>query len=392
MQDARGMKKVIVFRNELLLPSETFIKEQALALTNWHPILMGYRRAANGLDLSALDVHILPGMASGSFRRWHTKLQQWRGKPHRPTVKAFDEVDADLLHAHFGPDAVDIWPSARAAGLPMLVTLHGYDINIHREWWESGKGGLRRRTYPHRLLSMARDPHVHFIAVSNAIKARAIQYGIPDAKVTVAYIGIDTERFKPGGLSIERRSRHILFVGRMVENKAPVLMIHAYADVRQSLPDTTLTMIGDGPLLASATQLAGELAAPVEFLGTCDPHEVLEQLQRASLLCLPSVSTPRGDAEGFGLVLLEAQACGVPVVTSALGGATEAILDGKTGYSFLAGSRAQLTERLLAVLVDPLKTAAMGMSARKHVQQQFDIKTMTNSLECAYANAQRRRT
>src|SRR5690606_12677303 len=132
-----------------------------------------------------------------------------------------NRLQADLVHAHFGIDATDIWPSVKKAGLPMLVTLHGYDINIDREWWEDGHEGLRRRVYPQRLLTMAKDPKVHFIAVSQAIKKRAIEFGITPEKITVSYIGVDTDRFKPAGLPLSERKRRVLFVGRMVEKKAP---------------------------------------------------------------------------------------------------------------------------------------------------------------------------
>lgn len=385
--NVHGMKRVIIFRNELLQPSETFIKEQALALTDWHPVLVGYRRATNGLDLAKLDVRLLPGMTSGRLRRLETKLRQWGGKSHRATVESLKAIGGDLLHAHFGTDATDIWSSVKAAGLPMIVTLHGYDINIRREWWEAGHGGWRRRNYPRRLLRMAQDPAVHFIAVSKAIKARAIEYGIPEDKITVAYIGVDTQRFKPSGRPIEQRAKRILFVGRMVENKAPLLMVRAYAEVRRTVPDAELVMIGDGPLLREAKRLAAELSAPIQFLGACASDEVLAQMHQARVLCLPSVTTARGDAEGFGLVLIEAQACGVPAVTSAIGGATEAILDGETGYAFEPGSVTLLADKIAILLTDKATANQMSELSRIHVSRHFEITRLSRKLESIYTQA-----
>ena len=81
----------------------------------------------------------------------------------------------------------------------MLVTLHGYDININRGWWEAGYGGPAMRNYPKRLLELASHPRVSFIAVSEAIRRRAISYGIPEEKITVRYIGVDTSKFRAGG-------------------------------------------------------------------------------------------------------------------------------------------------------------------------------------------------
>src|SRR5690554_1110733 len=229
------MKKVIIFRNDLLLRSETFIKEQARFLHHWKPVLLGYDQVKDGLDLGGLEVKIIPGAAAKTFGRYALRLRQMLGHPHQPTVEALRTIDAQLVHAHFGTDATDIWPSVKSLGLPMVVTLHGYDINIHRQWWESGHGGLHRKSYPRRLLKMAKDPAVHFVAVSHAIKRRAIECRIPESKITVCHIGVDTERFKPGGLPLGQRRKRIIFVGRMVEKKAPLLLIRAFSELRKQL-------------------------------------------------------------------------------------------------------------------------------------------------------------
>src|SRR5699024_5679577 len=148
-------------------------------------------------------------------------------------------------------------------------------------------------------------------------------YGIPDEKVTVSYIGVDTQRFQPQGRPVTQRLKRILFVGRMVEKKAPQLLVRAFAQARKNVEDAELVMIGDGPLLEETRALAVHLGAPVTFLGTCPHSEVQKQLHQARVMCLPSVTAENGDAEGLPTVIVEAQACGVPVVTSARGGATE---------------------------------------------------------------------
>lgn len=290
------MRKVVVFRSVLLPRSEVFVQEQVQFLTNWKPLLVGYRWIKDGLDLQGLGATTIPGSSPKTVGRYALRLCQLLERPHPPTVATLRDTGAKLVHAHFGTDATDIWPSVRAAGLPMVVTLHGYDINIRREWWEAGKGGVLRRFYPRRLLTMAHEPAVYFIAVSHAIRCRAIEYGIPEDKITVSYIGVDTERFKPGGLPIDQRRKRILFVGRMVEKKAPLLLIRGYAEVRKQVPEAQLVMIGDGPLLKDAKRLARTLDVPVEFHGAQDSYAVQAQLHLARVLCLPSVTAENGDA------------------------------------------------------------------------------------------------
>jgi glycosyltransferase involved in cell wall biosynthesis len=371
-------KRVAIFRATLLPISETFIRDQAAALTTWEPVLVGLWEMPDGLATPGVRREIV------AMHHRFTELRFLLGRPIPALVDTFRRLGVRLVHAHFGPDALRAWPSARAAGLPMLVTLHGYDISIRREWWEKGNGGWGMRLYPRRLLRMARHPRVRFVAVSEAIRQRAIEYGIPQEKIRVSHIGVDTTRFRPGGMPPGQRQRRILFVGRMVEKKAPLLMIRAFAKVRERLADAQLAMVGAGPLLEDARSLAAALEVPVEWLGARSSDEVLAQIHAARVLCLPSVTAANGDAEGFPIVLLEAQACGVPVVTSAVGGAQEGLLEGRTGYGVREGDLDGLVAKLLGVLEGVEFADAASVAAPRFVADSFDIRACSRGLEQIY--------
>lgn len=377
------MRKIIIFRNDLLLRSETFIREQARFLAHWKPVLIGYDRVRDSLHLDSLEVQIIPGAAAKTIGRYVLRFWQLLGRPHQPTVAALRATEAKLVHAHFGTDATDIWPSVKALGLPMVVTLHGYDINIHRQWWESGRGGLRRMIYPRRLLQMAQEPTVHFIAVSHAIKRRAVECGIPEDKITVCYIGVDTERFRPGGLPLDQRSKRILYVGRMVEKKAPLLLIRAFSEVRKQIPDVELAMIGDGPLLKDARRLAQALDIPVEFLGTQSTNVVLEQLHQARVFCLPSITAENGDAEGLPISIFEAICCGVPVASSAQGADELINIDSarETNFRFTPESLASTLINLLEVGCSPSEEPGVQEQVARTI---LDIRINSRKLEDYY--------
>jgi glycosyltransferase involved in cell wall biosynthesis len=170
----------------------------------------------------------------------------------------------------------------------------------------------------------------------------------------------------------------------MVEKKAPLLLIRAYAQVRARIPDAELVMIGAGPLLPAARQLAQQLQVPVTFMGARSPDAVLEQLHQARVTCLPSVTARNGDAEGFGLTILEAQACGVPVVTSARGGASEGLLQGRTGHAIREGDIAQLQDCLHHWLVNDDAAQAAATAGWQFVHDGFNIAQCTRQLEFAY--------
>ena len=373
------MRKAIVYRSNLLPVSETFIKEQMLALRRWRGTLVGLNKL-NALSLDGLDVLLLrPDNNQTDRLRW--KLSTATGFTPESVLKRLADEEPSLLHVHFGVEAIHAWPIARALNLPMLITLHGYDISIRPEWWTSGSAGRAMQEYPRRLLELAKQPRTSFIAVSEAIRQRAISFGIPEAKITVQYIGVNIENFQPRGRPISERERRVLFVGRLVEKKGCEYLIRAFARVQPRVPDAKIIIVGDGHLRESLTKLAQILDVRADFLGSLPPVGVRRELELARVFCLPSVTTLNGDAEGFGIVLLEAQASGVPVITSASGGATEGILEGITGFAFDERDVLALADKLIYVLTNDLAAESMASAAPKFVAERFDIARCTEALE-----------
>lgn len=381
------MNKVLVYTKSLLPYSETFIKEQILAMHDWQAVLVGECTLDSGLVLEGLDIRLLRSEGHRSFVRLHHLFRGVLGMPFPEHLSLLRGEGAQLVHVHFGPNATDIWPVMRRLGLPMLVTLHGYDINTYQEWWESGRGGSSRIDYPWRLLSLARHPDVHFIAVSHAIRQRAIEFGLPADKVSVHYIGVDTERFRPGGLPLAQRAPRILFVGRQIENKGLDVLIRACAGVQQRVPDACLVVVGDGPCRARSQSLAAELGVRAKFLGVLPPEMVKAEMDRARVFCLPSLTIENGESEGMPISILEALACGVPVITSARGGSTEGIEHGVSGFAFAEGDSRALEERLAHLLSAPSALLdAFSSAARQRAIKQFDLRQCTANLTGFYDN------
>jgi glycosyltransferase involved in cell wall biosynthesis len=378
------LRKVLICKSVLLQYSETFILEQLHSYAHWDPILVGLRRLEAGLPLERAQVLLLYGSKPTLVHNIIRKGLGEVGLSPPGFFKRLREVGASLVHTHFATEAVTFWPVVRRLGCPLVVTLHGSDINIYRESWERGEHGFGNRRYPERLLSLSRSAKVYFVAVSNAIKRRAMEYGIAPERVMVRHTGIDLERFHFSGVPVIARRRRILFVGRFVEKKGGEYLLRAFARLRKAVPDAELTMVGDGPLLKKFQQLVGELHIPVRFPGALSATEVKREIDEARVLCLPSVTAANGDAEGFGMVLLEAQACGVPVVTSARGGAEEGVIDGKTGFAFAERDVDTLAERLTRVLSDDDLALSMAEEAQKFVRHRFDIRRCTRSLEQLY--------
>jgi glycosyltransferase involved in cell wall biosynthesis len=379
-----SMNKVLVCRAGLLPYSETFIREQLLAYARWKPVLVGTHRVEPGLPVDGLDLRLLhnatPTLPSRLYKR---VLREMHVAPPAAARRLRAE-QAALVHVHFGTDAVDYWPLLKKLNLPVVVTLHGFDINVHEHEWRRSRTSLANRRYPDRLLALSKQRGVHFVAVSEAIRQRAIDYGIAPESITVRYIGVDRKRFAFGGTPVAARPRRILYVGRLVEKKGGELLIRAFAQLRSQVPDAELVMAGDGPLEAGFREVAVRLGANVTFLGSVSSEEVRKQIDRARVFCLPSITAANGDAEGLPISILEAQACGVPVVTSARGGATEGIIPGVTGFAFPEGDVSALVDRLTKLLQDDVLATYMSASAIAFIADRFDIAQCTRALEDLY--------
>lgn len=375
------MRTVLVYRSALLARSEVFIRDQAKTCTRWRTVLIG-RTRLDDLSLDGLPVRILGRRPEDLPRRITSKLRNVLGWPDG--VSLLRQGKPALLHAHFGPDAVEAWTLARALNIPLLATLHGFDIMTNRDWWESGRGGAGMRNYPTALARLAAQPNVRFIAVSDAVQRAAVAFGLPAAKIDVRYIGIDPEKFAPGPFPIAQRPRRVLFVGRLVEKKGASLLLEAMSKIKEKVPRSEVVVVGDGPLRGTVEALARQKNLLARFTGALSHEDVGRELANARVFCLPSIRAANGDAEGFGLVLLEAQAAGVPVVSSAIGGAEEGLLDGRTGFRVAEGDVDALSDRLARLLTDDNLAATMAAEGPLFVRSYFDIRQCTAALEDLY--------
>jgi glycosyltransferase involved in cell wall biosynthesis len=374
-------RRVIVYSSNLLPFSEVFIKEQVRSYSRWHAVLAG-RNYVPGTSLAGLDT-VLIGPSDHLYGRLVPKLYLYFWRSPRATISRAKALSASIIHAHFGPSALEIWPVARALGLPLITTFHGSDINLGREWWESGDGGWAMRFYHPRLLEMAKSPLTHFIAVSEALRRRAIELGIPNHKVTVHYIGTNIDKFIPDVRDKKGPPFRVMFVGRLAEVKGCEYLIRAIALMNQTT-DVELVVAGDGPLKNELMRLSVQLGVRAQFLGAIPHDDVVINLRRSHVLSLPSVRLANGMAEGLPMVLVEAQACGVPVIASAIGGTGEAVLDGETGFVIPEKDEYALAQKLDLLMKNNSLLEAMASSARRFAQDRFNIRTCSARLESMY--------
>lgn len=300
-----------------------------------------------------------------------------------PLRAALADRGTALLHAHFGVEGVYAAPLARALAVPLVTTLHGFDVTVARARLLASRkpSWVNYVTWRTDLFAQG----ALFICVSEHIRRRAVAWGYPQDKVVVLPIGVDTEAIRPTGTAEAPR---ILHVARLVEKKGTADLLRAFATVRGAVHDAELVIVGDGPLRAALGELAAELgvAGAVRFVGARPHEETLRLLSGSRLLCLPSVTAGSGDQEGLPTVVLEAGAGGKPVVGTNHGGIPEAVTDGVNGYLVPERDPRALADRLIVLLRDPQLCEQFGKAGRESVRERFDLRRQTDKLEELYGS------
>jgi len=354
--------------------SEAFIREQAANLKRYRPTFVTNSLVKpNPFSCVSISESDIFSVKQNLFLL--TRRAGLFGNP-----EAFKKLS--LLHAHFGVDGVYAMAIAQRIGIPFVVTFHGYDITISRQAvWKSG-----RWLYYQLLLHEAelQQQAAGFIAVSRYIQNQLIEKGYAPEKIVQHYIGVDTQKFVPDRR--RQKERYILCVGRHTEKKGIDTLLRGFARIASKHPDVQLFQIGTGTLARQLRALARELNIEdrVRFLGAKPHEEVLELLQGAEVFALASQRATDGDCEGLPIVILEAAACEIPVVSTWHSGIPEAVLDGETGFLVPEGDDRALAEKLDVLLSDRALGQAMGHQGRELIGECFDIYKQSSKLEAIY--------
>jgi glycosyltransferase involved in cell wall biosynthesis len=317
-----AIDRVLVFRSELLPRSETFIVEQARAMRRYQPVFAGLKRLQDGIPLNHARTI---AMTTGNKLIDKVQRRLFSEARYGPEfLKALAKETPSVIHAHFALDACLALPVQRLLDVPLVVTLHGYDVTRKDEYLRRGPMGriyLRRRQELWRRASL-------FFCVSEYIRRKALERGFPEEKLRVHRIGVDLQMFQGREPRVCHDAR-VLFVGRLVENKGCIHLIRAMQRVETRNPGARLLVIGDGPLRAALESEARNRLRHCRFIGAQPHAEVRRWMQQASVLVMPSIEVASGESEGFGMVMCEAQAMGLPGIGFYGTGVEEALAYGE---------------------------------------------------------------
>lgn len=371
---AMARPRVLMWRNNVLARSETFIRNQAQAIDHFEVSIAGLNAVENGLHLN------VPTWVAAENGFGRARIKWIKGvRADRGLQLAIRRIAPDLVHAHFGYDATTILPFVRRASLPLLATFHGNDVTA-LPYADSRMAMLYRRRLP-ELFAYAN----RLVVVSDYLRTRLIELGAPEEKVVVNYVGVPISSHPLPDVEVDRNG--VLFVGRLVEVKGPFDLLEAFSRLPKKLRSTRLTVVGDGPLRSALERKARSLGIKAKFTGMLTSDQVDVQMRKHAVFCGPSRTATSGAAEAFGLAFVEAGLNSLPSVGYFHGGVPEAVLDGTTGYLVPEGDVAQLAMSMSKLLADPERAQAMGRAAAIRVRREFDISVQHRRLQRIYSES-----
>ena len=315
-----------------------------------------------------------PGVAlrALNYRRYRTAVTSGKAVHlyHALRGRSFD-----ILHCHFGPNGLS-GAFLKECGIAraLVVTFHGSDIN----------------TYPSRHgtdVYRAMFPIADRITCNTQFTAsKVVAHGAVENGITVIPVGFDTRAF-PLRSYTPRRDRFVLLtVGRLVEKKGHRFVLEAIVEVRRRVSGLVYRVLGDGPLRGELEAQAARLGIDdiCEFLGARTGDDLLEEYRNCDLFVLASATAPSGDMEGQGLVLQEAQAVGIPVLTTQHNGIPDGVLDGESGVLVPEADSTALAEAIVDLAADPERRIRMGEVGARFVRGRYDNSHITSRFNALY--------
>jgi glycosyltransferase involved in cell wall biosynthesis len=309
-------------------------------------------------------------------------------KSKREMLDLLRDERPDLVHVHntFMMVSPSVFEACREAGIPVVQTLHNYRLlcpgwslcregKVCEECIESGlwRGVWHGCYRDSRLMTAAvalmlqvhrvRGTWSHdvggYVALTNFARDKFIEGGLPASRIGVKPNFLESDpgkRCSSGGFA--------LFVGRLSAEKGAEVLLQAWQKLKGTIP---LVIMGDGPLREPLeSEAAARNLSNITFAGWRSRGEILSAMKSASLLITPSLWY-----EGFPMTVVEAFACGIPVICSRLGGLREIVEDGSTGLHFSPGDAEDLAGKLDLLWTQPARLAEMGRAAREEYKGNY---------------------
>jgi colanic acid/amylovoran biosynthesis glycosyltransferase len=293
-------------------------------------------------------------------------------------ITPFLKSNYDVIHCHFGPNG-KLGIRLKELGVfrgKIVTVFHGYDITKHLK--ENGRDVYMKLFQEGDL----------FLPVSENWKKELISLGCSESKITVHRMGVDIKKYKFIEAKSSRNNKtRIISIARFVEKKGIRYGVEAVGSILKEHPEVEYWIIGDGELrneIETAVEKMN-LGEVVKLLGWKSQEEIHYYLMNSDILLVPSVTSGDGDQEGIPVVLMEAMAMGIPVVSTYHSGIPELVQDGVSGYLAPERNVEVLAEKLRQCLDHPELLGEIKCEARNVIERYYDIDKLNDHLVLTYS-------
>ena len=341
------------------MPSNKVQRFRGAGRIVWRHFFKNFSAIANSLNVFDGGRQVL------SFKRLYETVFLLQKAPH------------DIIHCHYGTNGILADRLKRTGGIKgkLLTSFHGYDLT--RFVMQNGS-----RVY--------NDLFLHgdlFLPVSDRFKNELIRLGCCESKILVHHLGIDTQTFRYTAHQQKSGDRiNVISVGRLVEKKGFRFAIEAIAKVVAARPEVKYEIVGDGPEKESLQNLVADLNLKkhVRLLGWKTREEVVRLMAEAHLFLAPSVTGTDGDQEGIPVVLMEAMATGLPVISTIHGGIPELVENRRSGYLVPEKDVDALASVIDRAIRCPDERDRFSREGRRRIEKRFDSRHQNRRLFDTY--------
>lgn len=323
-------------------------------------------------------------MADQVMRTWSGRLRLagFVRAARQAATRAIAEFAPDVVHVHWWfPGGLSMWPRL-VNRVPYVMTSHGTDLFL-----------VDRVPAARYLAGPIFRNAAQTTVISSPLVSRVERLGVDRRSITVIPMPVDAAVAAQleGAFNAHRPPDTLLFVGRLVERKGAAYVIRAIAELSEAGRHVRLVIVGDGPERVALTALAGSLAVGdrVEFTGALSPAEVRDRYRAGGVFVMPAVTDWKGEQEGFGMVLVEAMAFGLPVVATRSGGIPDIVRDGENGVLVPERDVGALARGILLLLDDPALATRLAEAARADVRDRFAPARIASAFDSVYRRAAR---
>lgn len=330
----------------------------------WYPLHLMHRLLVR-IGIKRARMTGWPGMGKDRQREVRRRL-----------LSATQDVQPDVIHAHFGREGVVIAPIAERLGVPLVVTFYGFDISSlpKTDFWAEAYLELWEQAGAVTVLS-------------EEMRQKARHLGCPDTKLSVVHLSRELEQLPfrlPSGTV-----RNVLFVGRLTPKKAPLDAVRSVERANRDGADLELDIVGEGPCRQKIDRYIEkqDLTDSVTLHGAVPNEEVIRRMQTSDAFLLPSKTAPDGDREGTPTVLVEAQSVGLPCVSTRHAGIPEMIPEANHEFLVEEGDVEGLSKvlcKLSHLEIEELTTIVRR--GRDKVEQDYSLTGEVRKLRSIYRN------